>query len=110
MQIHQLARLAQRVVLAPILPLILCKQVLNEGIILRIRPRVAKRKLMPILTPEGVLKRQLKTLLPLDDSILLDRDTNSTPVRFLLTSKNRQMPLFEKLDLVAHVLYAEGNG
>lgn len=108
MQIDLLARLAQRPVLT-IFPLILCNQILNEGIILRIRPRVAKRKFMLILAAEGMLKGQLKTLLSLNDPVLLDWDTNSGPIRFLLASKHRQMPLFEKLDLIAHVLYAERN-
>ena len=64
---------------------------------------------MFILTAEGMLKSQLKALLPLHYSILQDGDAYPGPIGLFLTAKDRQMSLLEQLDLVAHIPDAKGS-
>ena len=62
---------------------------------------------MPLVRGKGVFEGQLKALLPLHNPIVTDGDLQPLPTPSLLL-KNRLMPLFKKLDLVAHVHHHKG--
>lgn len=59
---------------------------------------------------KGMLKGELEAFLALRYAVLLKGDLNPRPFGLLLAFVHWQMPLFEKLDLIAHIRNHESGG